>query len=531
MSIVLDKKDFIDIPAWRQLGLLFDSSNHSQIISDPRVRNWKDPFIYSFAFSKALNKYNPIKGGGYLTTVSLTYATNAGSVACFTPSNGPTGTVTTTSSASSITINTALPAAVLANQLANRGDDSGYYVRIIGNSAGGSGKTEVRQIVANTAGTQPTITFKTPFSFVPATGDTYEFLSGKIYMLSSGTVAFRSYDILTGAVTALATTNLPATIANGSYITVLDEQINPMSKNEGEGIFGILTATNSGATSLTGQTATGDFNVEQNEYRNFQIRIVEDTAKPTAVGQRRTIVSHTAGANPAYTVTAWSVTPSTTAKYVIESINLLICKTTSGTTNYAYAPQAITGGLNSGTGQTVNTWSTTNIASGGATAGAATVNTGTMIGSALELDMTKAREVKHSEIFEVTPSTINIYILNIAGAAAGSWSTIAHNMASTISSTAGSAIADYASNSIYGEGGKIYFTSGQYNYSFCIFSRQWNTLLRIPYTIATTATGNRRACMVYYFDVDDNKCVPFFTIGSNGANALGELVLYQLPLL
>ena len=56
-----------------------------------------------------------------------------------------------------------------------------------------------------------------------------------------------------------------------------------------------------------------------NEYRNFQIRIVEDTVNPTAVGQRRNITSHTAGASPVYTVPAWTVTPSANANFVIEN--------------------------------------------------------------------------------------------------------------------------------------------------------------------------------------------------------------------
>ena len=56
-----------------------------------------------------------------------------------------------------------------------------------------------------------------------------------------------------------------------------------------------------------------------NEYRNFQIRIVQDTVNPTAVGQRRNITSHTAGASPVYTVPAWTVTPSANAVFVIEN--------------------------------------------------------------------------------------------------------------------------------------------------------------------------------------------------------------------
>ena len=66
----------------------------------------------------------------------------------------------------------------------------------------------------------------------------------------------------------------------------------------GKGFFDVLTATATGATSITGTVAGADAAVLLNEYRNFQIRIVEDTVTPTAVGQRRNITSHTAGASP-----------------------------------------------------------------------------------------------------------------------------------------------------------------------------------------------------------------------------------------
>ena len=59
-----------------------------------------------------------------------------------------------------------------------------------------------------------------------------------------------------------------------------------------------LAATASGASTLTGQATGGDAVVAVNEYRNFQIRIVQDLVTPAAVGQRRIIASHTVGASP-----------------------------------------------------------------------------------------------------------------------------------------------------------------------------------------------------------------------------------------
>lgn len=64
---------------------------------------------------------------------------------------------------------------VALNQLANRGGtgDYGFKIRIIGKSAG---KVEERFIVANTAGTTPTLWLNNPLTFTPTTADTYEIL-------------------------------------------------------------------------------------------------------------------------------------------------------------------------------------------------------------------------------------------------------------------------------------------------------------------------------------------------------------------
>ena len=135
--------------------------------------------------------------------------------------------------------------------------------------------------------------------------------------MSAGTLAagcWKYYDIATNSFSAnLATTNLPATLSTDSSFLALDEAYVPFDADPGDGYFGNLTATATAATSITGQAAGGDAAVLANEYRNFQIRIVQDTVTPTAVGQRRNITSHTAGASPVYTVPAWTVTPSANA--------------------------------------------------------------------------------------------------------------------------------------------------------------------------------------------------------------------------
>jgi hypothetical protein len=115
----------------------------------------------------------------------------------------------------------------------------------------------------------------------------------------------------------------------------------PYDRSPGEGLLGVMTATATAAGTLTGQASNtgnvGDAGVAANEFRNFQIRIVEDTAIPTAVGQRRAISSHTAGASSVYTLNAnWTVTPSATAKYVIENPNWWLWQPQGATICYIF---------------------------------------------------------------------------------------------------------------------------------------------------------------------------------------------------
>jgi hypothetical protein len=258
--------------------------------------------------------------------------------------------------------------------LANRGGSGeyGFKLRITDTVAG---KTEERFIVANTGGTTPVIQVDNPFTFTPSTGARYEFLSGRVMMLGAGTLAatsWRSFEVATNALASLGNTNLPATIGTDSNAIALDEQYTPYNCEPGEGMVKgaftydnnvverkALAATASGASTLTGQATLGDAVVVANEYRNFQIRIVQDLVNPTAVGQRRIIASHTAGPSAVYTLgTAWAVQPSSSAKFVIEQPNLILLRSTATTTvyTYNYTDAAINNGTNS---IAANAWSTT----------------------------------------------------------------------------------------------------------------------------------------------------------------------------
>jgi hypothetical protein len=346
------------------------------LASDVRNDVSRNPFVYQLASATALNRFNIItKGWGTVVSPALAGTFGIGAASAFVPSVGLVGTIAAGSTTTTVNLSTALPTAVGVNMLANRGGSGeyGYKLRIIDTVAG---KTAERFIEGNTGGTNPTITVVSSFGFTPATGARYEILAGRLFMLNAGALAaniWRSFEVASNTLSSgLLTTGLPATIATDSDILVLDEQHVPYTNLPGEGMVkgaytydtGLdarkaLVATAAGASSLTGQATLGDAVVAANEYRNFHIRIVEDTTTPTAVGQRNSIASHTAGPSPVYTLgTAWTVQPSASAKYVIELPNLMLLRSSATTTVYTYNYTDYT--INNGTNSiTAGAWSTT----------------------------------------------------------------------------------------------------------------------------------------------------------------------------
>lgn len=437
MSTTLSNRYLVDLPEWRALSTPMINTNSAPFSTsgavmapDMRGRDYASPYVF-FNFSNVLSSYNfKLDAWHYVASLGVGASYGQGSTAVFCPSLGPSGTISGVAATTrSVTLSTALPASVLQNSMANRGDGLGFIVRIIGNAtAGSSGKIEERRIIANTSGTTPTIYFDKPLSFTPANGDRYEFLSGSILFLNAGTVVagiFRRFDILTYAATAsLATTNLPATIVQThNQLIALDEQYVPHNRNPGEGYLigaatydtigdftkGCLTATAvPAANQITGQATAGDAGVFANQFRNYQIRIVEDLTTPTAVGQRRKITSHTAGASPVYTLASnWTVNPSATCKFVIENDTDKVIGFLGGTTTiYNY-------------NITANTWDTTTWSNG---RGAAFTSSGLTFHSfGITPDSVIGSNVKHSSIVSFRGSSVTCDILDIAGGTNGLW--------------------------------------------------------------------------------------------------------------
>lgn len=412
MPTTFNFKPFFDIPEWRPLAVAAAASAAGQsLAADGRNNADSDPFIYLLQTVALFNRFLPeTNEWQVLASPALTGTFGAGAACVFHPTQGPRGTLAAGNTTSTVVLSTALPSAVGINQLANRGDGVGYKIRIIGNAAGSSGKTEERTIVGNSAGTTPTLNLSSALSFTPAAGDTYEILSGRAFLLSAGVLAagcWKYFDVATNSYSGnLATANLPATVSTDTALLVMSEANVPATLAPGQGFYGTLTATGIAAGTITGHTTGGDNAVLINEYRNFQIRIIEDIAIPTAVGQRRRITSHSAGPNPIYTLAAnWTVTPSASAKYVLEyDDDKILCWTSAVATTHTYNIAA-------------NAWDTTTFA-----APAGSHAAGTMCFGAWGITPDAGRNARHSMIHVFRGGNVaTVDILNIAGGANGTW--------------------------------------------------------------------------------------------------------------
>lgn len=284
-------------------------------------------------------------------------AIGAGAASIFHASAGCRGTISAASSTSSFTLSSLVTAggqAVGINQLANRGDGVGYQIKVVDNASGASGKTESATIVSNTGGATPVVTVSPALTFTPTATSVYEIQSGRVFFLGAGAIgasSWKYYDFATNAIGALSQTNLAATIQTDSQLFAFSELYVSNDRSPGDGFIDTNTTYNNGNSKCCVATASGGTSITSaalanpstpslftNEYRNFQVRIVEDTGTPTSVGQRRNITSHTSGNTPVFTVPVWSVTPSTTAKFVIEQNDDRIAARTSGSTNmYSYS--------------------------------------------------------------------------------------------------------------------------------------------------------------------------------------------------
>lgn len=516
-------KPLLDVPVWENMGLAYlptgslaSMTAGVSLCDDKRLSAYRYSDLWLLQAAAVFMKYDCDHNGWMqYASPALAGTFGTGASCVFAPSQGPRGLIAAGASTTKITLSAALPnsATVRENSL------KGIRIRIIGNNAGGSGLTQEKTILANTAGTTPTITLDSALTFTPGTNSSYELLSGRVFLLGAGTVAaniWKYFDVGTTVynTSALSTTNLPATISTDSAFLCLDELHTPITgvggvtiNGETGGFFGSLTATASAATTLTGQAASGDASVLLNEYRNFQIRIIEDTVNPTAVGQRRRITSHTAGASPVYTVPAWTVTPSANAKYYIENNNDILLWTSATTTTYRYDAVA-------------NTWDTTTYAvKPGATA------SGTCAWQPFNRVLDADKNVRHSQIYAPRGGgTATMDMLDIAGATTGTWtSDIAYKgKGLTLWNTGGSAAYAPVSNSTITLG--IAFLGAQVLlYEFDNDKIELKPYASVPQIHGTAINGNKLAAAVYVDGTDKKDFV--YNIPNGQSMILRSLVI------
>ena len=505
------------------------------LASDLRSDVSRNPFVYQLVSNTVLNRFNIVtKGWNFIQSPALAGTFGAGAAMTFVPSFGAVGTIAAGATTTSVTLSTALPTAVGLNMLANRGGsgDYGFKLRIIDTTAG---KTEERYIVGNTAGTTPVITVDNAFTFTPATGARYEILGGRVFMLGAGTTAsniWRSFEVATNTLsTGLSTTGLPATIGTDSSLMVLDEQHTPYDCVPGEGMIKgaftydtnlvsrkALTATASGASSLTGQATLGDAVVVANEYRNFQIRIVQDTVTPGAVGQRRIIASHTAGASPVYTLgTAWTTQPSSSAKYVIELPNLILARSSATTTVYTYNYTDAT--INNGTNNiTAGSWSTTYFGAAPAANAA-----GGMWAPSFGIQPDAGRNARHSFCYFFRGGAVTLDVLDIAATITGTWTgAVTYDGGVALTTGTGGAYSPFGN-----EGRMLYmniYTASAVNQ---IFRFDVKNRVLSPYTptdwiqAGTAAVGNRIAA---YAAIDGTDLYDVVLLQSHLSTIAQELI-------
>ena len=508
MTTILGFKDIIDKPEWRPLAVSLNAhAAGASLCSDMRNDISRHPEIYQLVSAAVLNSYNPTNDGWtFEGSPALGGTFGAGAGCTSMASCGPTGFIsggatTTTIPTMSFYASTNLTG-IGMNMLVNRAaGTTGFRIRIMGNYwTGSNGKTEERHIIANTSGFTPTITLDTPLSAAPQSGDLYEILGGRVYMLSAAALAagdWKYFDIATRTFSQnLSNTNLPATIANDASFIPLDELYTPYDQPPGSGFFGPLVCSGASTGTITGQMGYGDYVATTNEYRNFQIRIVQDTINKASVGQRRIIASHTSGAvnvSPAYTLgTNWSVTPSSGAMFVIELPNQIVLFSSATASAYVYNPRAYTmSGL--ATGIFSDNWSTTYYGARANNMGPGCISFGSW---GIEPD--PQRNARHSYIYSFRGGgSVALDMLDIAGGPSGVWyNGIIYDGQQTAWNTA--SCGKYAPADNQGRYGYMVLNATANMYRFDVKNRSMEAWAQIRYPQAgTAAVGDRLAVLTF----------------------------------
>jgi hypothetical protein len=177
----------------------------------------------------------------------------------------------------------------------------GDKVRFLTGSQAGKEAT-ITSMLALPGGTY-TATFTPALSGAIVNTDTFAIQTGRYYIMNAGTVGagiFKSIDPITGVVTSLGTTNLPASWGTDGKLVSTPSYVGKYVTDTTPNIF---SATKIGLTTKAWTV---------NSWTNFQVRIISGTG----IGQVRTISSNTA---TTLTVPTWTTTPDGTSVFAIEA--------------------------------------------------------------------------------------------------------------------------------------------------------------------------------------------------------------------
>jgi hypothetical protein len=528
-------KSGLHLPEWRPLaGSPVVFAVGLGLCHDMRNNEDRHPEIIQLSSANQLLAYQ-FKVDGWViknaTSIAMGGTSGAGNCTEFSPSRGPRGSITAydtggTPAYYKLTLGaTVLPSAGVtftANSLANRGGGIGYKIRLIGNRAGGSGKISEHRIIMNTAGTTPVVYLDSAPSFTPANGDSYEILSGGVMVITGGAAAAndcKTIGMAAGTVTVNA--NKPNAAGTDSALLCLDELYVPYDREPGEGLLGVMTATAMGAGSLTGQAANtlndGDANVAANEFKNFQVRIVEDVATPTAVGQRRSITSHTAGVSPVYTLRAnWTVQPSATAKYVIENPNWWLWVTQAQTFVSVFREAGFCDCA-------ATTWDNTILTGRAAVAGVGCMLVPTFgVEQDNQIPVADAanRVCRYSHVHGFRGTAGGV--LDIINIAAQTITATAYDSGGATFTTGASYTYDPATQE--GRFAYINASSQYYTYRYDVYSRTLDSFAQIPVALGTMVVGQRMACLPFVDPNDATKVARVFMFGI-GAVGFWDIVV------
>lgn len=264
----------------------------------------------------------------------------------------------------------------------------------------------VTWVIINPGGTN-TLQFTPALTWAIVNTDTFAIDKGRFFIMNAyATLAawvFKSYDPLTGVVTSLQTTWLPAAwwTEGRLVVTASDDAMATVSAPD------VFSATTLGKT---GKTWT------VNQWTNSQVRITSGTG----IGQVRTISSNTA---TTLTVPSWTTTPDATSNFVIEpNDDFLYLIGNNAVTMYRYSISA-------------NTWTVMapTTARGGAMVAWGWANFAGKTGDANWADETNIKDWRYIYSFR-WGGTSTLDRFDIAGgtAGAGAWQNIAYpNIAET----------------------------------------------------------------------------------------------------